>query len=143
MADATSKNPNSMWGGHYTMGPAEVMAEINASIHVDKLLYSQDIAGSQAHCQMLAARGILSQEDAEAITQGLAQVKLEIERGEMAYSTALEDIHMHVEARLKELIGDAAGRLHTARSRNDQVATDFRLWVRDSIDQLDAALEQL
>jgi argininosuccinate lyase len=132
-----------MWGGHYSQGPADTMARINASIDVDKTLYSQDIAGSQAHCRMLAAQGILPQADAEAILQGLEQVKAEIEAGKMEYSLALEDIHMHVEARLKEIVGEAAGRLHTARSRNDQVATDFRLWVRDAIDGLDTELKAL
>lgn len=116
------------------------MARINASIDVDKTLYKQDIAGSVAHCQMLAAQNILSQEDAKAILTGLAQVQREIESGDFLFSQALEDIHMHVESRLKEIIGEAAGRLHTARSRNDQVATDFRLWVRDAIDGLDGEL---
>lgn len=149
MADSGNKSSgqekaaNQMWGGHYSQGPAETMSRINASIDVDKHLYSQDIAGSQAHCRMLAAQGILPQADAEAILKGLEQVKGEIEAGEMEYSLALEDIHMHVESRLKEIIGDAAGRLHTARSRNDQVATDFRLWVRDTIDGLDAELKTL
>lgn len=143
MGDSTTKTANAMWGGHYSQGPAETMARINASIGVDKHLYSQDIAGSQAHCRMLAAQGILPQADAETILAGLEQVKAEIEAGEMEYSLALEDIHMHVEARLKELIGESAGRLHTARSRNDQVATDFRLWVRDTIDRLDGELKAL
>lgn len=143
MGDSKAKNANAMWGGHYSQGPADTMARINASIDVDKHLYTQDIAGSQAHCRMLAAQGILPQADAEAILAGLAQVQDEIAAGKMTYSLALEDIHMHVEARLKEIIGDAAGRLHTARSRNDQVATDFRLWVRDAIDGLDAELQAL
>lgn len=143
MADSPNKTANTMWGGHYSQGPAETMAQINASIDVDKNLYSQDIAGSQAHCRMLVAQGILPQADAEAILKGLEQVKAEIEAGKMHYSQALEDIHMHVEARLKEIIGEASGRLHTARSRNDQVATDFRLWVRDAIDALDTELKTL
>jgi argininosuccinate lyase len=148
MADSPQKTEqnkvaNAMWGGHYSQGPAETMARINASIEVDKTLYSQDIAGSQAHCRMLAAQGILPQPDADAILHGLEQVKAEIEAGKMEYSLELEDIHMHVEARLKEIVGEAAGRLHTARSRNDQVATDFRLWVRDAIDGLDAELKAL
>lgn len=142
MADSP-KAANTMWGGHYSQGPAETMARINASIDVDKALYSQDIAGSQAHCRMLAAQGILPQADADAILKGLEQVKAEIEAGKMQYSLALEDIHMHVESRLKEIIGEASGRLHTARSRNDQVATDFRLWVRDAIDALDTELKTL
>lgn len=134
---------NAMWGGHYSQGPAETMARINASIDFDQVLYKQDIAGSQAHCRMLAAQGILPQADADAILRGLEQVKAEIESGKMEYSLALEDIHMHVEARLKEIIGEAAGRLHTARSRNDQAVTDFRLWVRDAVDALDASLKAL
>lgn len=136
MTKDSTNTANSMWGGHYSQGPAETMARINASIDVDKALYSQDIAGSQAHCKMLAQQGILSEPDKNAILQGLEQVKGEIEAGKMEYRLALEDIHMHVESRLKELIGDAAGRLHTARSRNDQVATDFRLWVRDAHDRM-------
>ena len=134
---------NSMWGGHYSSGPAEVMARINASIGVDHLLYTQDIAGSQAHCRMLAKQGILPQADADAILKGLEQVLAEISAGKMEFTPALEDIHMHVEARLKEIIGEPAGRLHTARSRNDQVATDFRLWVRDATDRLDGELKAL
>lgn len=141
--EAHAQNANSMWGGHYTQGPAEVMARINASIDVDKALYKQDIAGSQAHCRMLAQQEILPKADADAILKGLEQVKQEIESGNFTYSQALEDIHMHVESRLKDIIGDAAGRLHTARSRNDQVATDFRLWVRDAIDALDGELKTL
>lgn len=137
------KNANSMWGGHYSQGPAEIMAEINASIDVDKALYKQDIAGSQAHCKMLGKQGILPMADVEAILKGLEQVKAEIESGNFTYSLALEDIHMHIESRLKEIIGDAAGRLHTARSRNDQAVTDFRLWIRDTIDHLDHLLLNL
>lgn len=140
MTDSKNISANSMWGGHYSKGPAETMARINASIDVDKALYRQDIAGSIAHCRMLAAQNILPQKDTDSILKGLEQVKSEIESGNFTYSLALEDIHMHVEARLKEIIGEAAGRLHTARSRNDQVATDFRLWVRDAIDNLDRQL---
>ncbi len=125
-----------MWGGLFASGPAEIMQEINASIDFDRALGPQDIAGSLAHVAMLATRGIIEAADAEAITRGLAQVKGEIEAGTFAYSRALEDIHMNVESRLAELIGPAAGRLHTARSRNDQVATDFKLWVRDTVEAL-------
>jgi len=127
--------------GRFAEGPAEIMARINASIGVDHRLYAQDIAGSRAHCRMLVTAGILNTEDGEAILAGLDQIEGEIARGEMAFDPALEDIHMHIEARLGELVGEAAGRLHTARSRNDQVATDFRLWLRDAIDRLDAGLE--
>ncbi|MGE0120240.1 MAG: argininosuccinate lyase [Dongiaceae bacterium] len=132
-----------MWGGRFAAGPAAVMAEINASIGFDRRLYAQDIAASQAHAAMLVRQGILGREDGAAIQAGLDRVKQEIEAGGFEFKTALEDIHMNVEARLKEIIGDAAGRLHTARSRNDQVATDFRLWVRDAIDGLDAQLVDL
>ena len=124
-------------------GPADIMAEINASIDFDRRLYAHDIAGSRAHCAMLVAQGILKQEDGAAIASGLDRIEGEIERGEFAFDAALEDIHMNIEARLRELIGDAAGRLHTARSRNDQVATDLRLWLRDAIDRLDGALKDL
>ncbi len=141
--DKRNSRANSMWGGHYAQGPAEVMERINASIDVDKRLYRHDIAASRAHARMLAKQGIISKADGEAIQNGLTQVEAEIEDGKMAWSQALEDIHMHVEARLKEIIGEAAGRLHTARSRNDQVATDFRLWLRDAIDRLDDALREL
>ena len=125
-----------MWGGRFTGRPAEAMEEINPSIDFDRKLGPQDIAGSQAHVAMLAAQGIVEAADAEAIAKGLAQVKGEIEAGTFAFKRALEDIHMNVESRLAEIIGPAAGRLHTARSRNDQVAVDFRLWVRDAIDAI-------
>ncbi len=125
-----------MWGGRFAVGPAEIMEEINASIGFDRKLAAQDIAGSLAHVAMLAAQGVVDAADAEAIAKGLAQVKGEIEAGTFAFSRALEDIHMNVESRLAEIVGPAAGRLHTARSRNDQVAVDFRLWVRDTIDAL-------
>ena len=134
---------NKMWGGRFAASPDSVMEAINASIDVDRKLYAQDIAGSKAHAEMLAARGIISPEDARQITTGLDRVREEIERGEFAFSKALEDIHMNVEARLAELIGPAAGRLHTARSRNDQVATDFRLYVRDALDRLDGQAAEL
>lgn len=127
-----------MWGGRFGGGPSAVMQEINASIDVDKTMYREDIAGSKAHARMLAACGIISDDDLKAIHEGLAQIEGEIERGEMLFDPALEDIHMHVEARLRELVGDAGARLHTGRSRNDQVATDFRLWVRGAADMLDA-----
>jgi argininosuccinate lyase len=132
---------NEMWGGRFARGPAAIMEEINASIGFDQRLYAQDIAASKAHARMLAGRGIISQSDAKAITEGLDKIKAEIDQGKFTFSRALEDIHMNVEARLKDLIGEPAGRLHTARSRNDQVATDFRLWVRDEIDSLDSALK--
>ncbi len=132
---------NRMWGGRFALGPANIMKEINASIDFDRRLYAQDIEASQAHARMLAQRGIIAQEDATAIVKGLDQIRVEIERGTFIFSRDLEDIHMNVEARLKELIGEPAGRLHTARSRNDQVATDFRLWVRDAIDGLDEGLK--
>ncbi len=119
------------------------MTEINASIDVDRRLYAQDIAASKAHAAMLAARGIISRRDGRAIARGLEQIGQEISAGKLRFSRALEDIHMNVESRLEEIIGPAAGRLHTARSRNDQVATDLRLWVRDAIDGLDTALRDL
>ncbi|SMF64769.1 argininosuccinate lyase [Allosphingosinicella indica] len=129
-----------MWGGRFADGPSAVMREINASIPFDKRLWRQDIAGSKAHVAMLAAQGIVAAADAGAIAKGLDAIAAEYEADGVAEDLALEDIHMHVEHRLAELIGPAAGRLHTARSRNDQVATDFRLWVRDAIDAVDAGL---
>ncbi|EIE52516.1 argininosuccinate lyase [Salipiger aestuarii] len=137
MSDKTS---NQMWGGRFAAGPDAIMEAINASIGFDKRLAAQDIAGSRAHAAMLAATGIISDSDAEAIREGLLTVLSEIERGEFAFSTALEDIHMNVEARLKEVVGEPAGRLHTGRSRNDQVATDFKLWVRDQFDAFEQGL---
>jgi argininosuccinate lyase len=134
---------NRMWGGRFSTGPAQVMEEINASIDFDKALYAQDIAGSQAHARMLAQTGIISEDDATAIVAGLDTIKREIDEGRFTFSRALEDIHMNIEARLAELIGPAAGRLHTARSRNDQVALDFRLWVRDTLDHVDTQLKDL
>jgi argininosuccinate lyase len=134
---------NAMWGGRFAGGPDAIMEAINASIGFDRRLAAQDIAGSRAHAAMLAATGILSDSDAAAIREGLLTVLSEIESGRFAFSAALEDIHMNVEARLKEIVGEPAGRLHTARSRNDQVAVDFRLWVRDQCDAADAALVAL
>ncbi len=134
---------NKMWGGRFQSGPDAIMEEINASIGFDKRLFRQDIAGSKAHAAMLAKQGIISKSDASEIRKGLDQVQAEIEAGSFTFSRALEDIHLNVESRLKELIGPAAGRLHTARSRNDQVALDFRLYVRDTVDHLDAQLREL
>lgn len=134
---------NKMWGGRFKSGPDAIMQEINASISFDKRLYAQDIAGSKAHAAMLAKQGIIAKSDASEIRRGLDQVQAEIEGGSFTFSTALEDIHMNVEQRLKEIIGTAAGRLHTARSRNDQVATDFRLYIRDAVDHLDGQLKDL
>jgi argininosuccinate lyase len=131
---------NQMWGGRFAEGPAAVMREINASIPFDKRLWRQDIAGSKAHVAMLGAQGIVSNEDAAAIADGLDRVSAEYDADGVTDDLALEDIHMATESRLAELIGPAAGRLHTARSRNDQVATDFRLWVRDAIDAVDTGL---
>ena len=124
-----------MWGGRFAGGPSEIMAAINSSIGVDKRLWREDVAASRAHAAMLGAQGIVSAEDAAAIDRGLAQIADELAQGKLTEDPALEDIHMHVEHRLGELIGPAAGRLHTARSRNDQVATDFKLWVRGAIDE--------
>jgi argininosuccinate lyase len=134
---------NKMWGGRFETKPAEIMEEINASIHVDKRFYAEDIEASQVHAEMLGACGILSSEEAEAIISGLDAVRKEIEAGRFDFRREYEDIHMAVEARLKELIGPAAGKLHTARSRNDQVATDFRLFLRGAIEHLDSQLKKL
>ena len=130
-------------GGRFKAGPADVMQEINSSIDFDRHLYAQDIRGSKAHAAMLVKAGIISQEDGDAIIKGLDSIAEEIESGNFEFSQALEDIHMNVESRLGDLIGDAARRLPTARSRNDQVATDFRLWVRDTLDGLDAEIRNL
>ncbi len=132
-----------MWGGRFAGGPAAIMQQINASIEVDRRLYAQDIAGSRAHAAMLVRQGIIRQADGEAIDQGLARIEREIAEGRFEFKAALEDIHMNVEARLAELIGAPAGRLHTARSRNDQIATDFRLWLRETIDALIVDLKAL
>jgi argininosuccinate lyase len=137
------KPANLQWGGRFGAGPAEIMRRINASIDFDKRLYAEDIAGSKAHCAMLVAQKILSPEDGAAITAGLDQIRSEIESGSFVFSAENEDIHMNIEARLTELIGPAAGRLHTARSRNDQVATDLRLWLRGAIDRLDLEMRDL
>jgi argininosuccinate lyase len=134
---------NSLWGGRFAGGPAEIMRHINASIDFDKRLYAEDIACSKAHCAMLVAQSILSAEDGAAIAAGLEQIEAEIESGSFAFSADREDIHMNIEVRLAEMIGPAAGRLHTARSRNDQVATDLRLWLRKAIDSIDAAMREL
>src|SRR3982750_2599935 len=131
---------NKMWGGRFTERPDAIMEEINVSIDVDRHLYAQDIAASKAHAAMLAAQGIIHATDAKNIGKGLDTILSEIGNGAFDFKRALEDIHMNVESRLSELIGPAAGRLHTARSRNDQVATDFRLYVRDVIDATDSAL---
>src|SRR6059058_2513629 len=131
---------NKMWVGRFTERPDAIMEEINVSIDVDRHLFSQDIAASKAHAAMLAAQGIITASDAKNIGKGLDTILSEIGKGGFEFKRALEDIHMNVESRLSELIGPAAGRLHTARSRNDQVATDFRLYVRDTIDETDAAL---
>ncbi|HKX79357.1 MAG TPA: argininosuccinate lyase [Novosphingobium sp.] len=132
-----------MWGGRFATGPSAIMREINASIPFDKALWRQDIAASKAHVAMLGAQGIVSDEDARTIIAGLDEVAAEYEANGVPEDWDLEDIHMTTESRLAELIGAPAGRLHTARSRNDQVATDFRLWVRDTIDQTDSGLEAL
>ena len=132
-----------MWGGRFAAGPAAVMEEINASIDFDRALYGQDIDGSAAHATMLAAIGIISSDDRDAIIAGLNAIRSEIEAGTFTFSRALEDIHLNIEARLTELIGPAGGRLHTARSRNDQVALDFRMWTRDALRDTEAALKGL
>ncbi len=139
----TNKSANKMWGGRFSVSPAEIMEEINASIDFDKALAPHDIRASKAHAAMLGQQGIISKDDARKILAGLDRVLAEIEKGEFAFSRALEDVHMNVESRLEELIGDPAGRLHTARSRNDQVATDFKLYLREWIDWADAALVAL
>src|SRR5438552_8300013 len=131
---------NKIWGGRFADSPDAVMEEINASIDFDRHLYRQDIAASKAHAAMLGKQGIITADDAAQITHGLDTILSEIESGKFTFSRALEDIHMNVESRLAELIGPPAGRLHTARSRNDQVATDFRLWIRTTLDALDDAL---
>ncbi|MEX6506933.1 argininosuccinate lyase [Jiella sp. M17.18] len=136
----SQKTSNEMWGGRFASGPAAVMEEINASIDFDKRLYAEDIDGSKAHAAMLAEQGIISAEDARTLQDGLETVRAEIAEGRFAFSRQREDIHMNIEARLAELVGPAAGRLHTARSRNDQVALDFRLHVKKALQALDGAL---
>ena len=140
---SNDKTSNQMWGGRFSSGPDRVMEAINASIDFDRKLYAQDIRGSIAHAAMLADSGIIATEDRDKITHGLNTILSEIEAGAFAFSRKLEDIHMNVESRLAELIGPAAGRLHTARSRNDQVALDFRMWVRDEMRATQAALTKL
>ncbi len=139
MSDTTKKDTGSstIWGGRFDGGPSEIMERINASIDFDQRMYAQDIAVSKAHAAMLVEQNIISAEDGARISDGLDQILGEIEAGDFEFKTELEDIHMNVEARLTKIVGEAAGRLHTARSRNDQVATDFKLWVRDELDQLD------
>jgi argininosuccinate lyase len=141
----SSKKPaaNAMWGGHYSLGPAEAFAAINPSIAIDQRLYAEDIEGSVAHADMLAACKIITEEDAREIARGLAQVKAEIESGALKFSAALEDIHMNIESRLAEIIGATAGKLHTARSRNDQVATGMRLYARRVAGEIGSALQAL
>ena len=143
--DKTSQDDSksSIWGGRFSSGPSQLMQDINASIGYDKRLYRQDIAGSKAHASMIAAAKIISNDDCQAIHGGLDQIASEIEAGDFVFSEALEDIHMNIESRLAELIGEPARRLHTARSRNDQVATDFKLWVRDLLDSIDQALADM
>ena len=143
--DTTAQNAtkSSIWGGRFSSGPSQLMQDINASISYDKRLYRQDIAGSKAHASMLAACAIISDDDRDTIHQGLEQIAGEIESGVFVFSEALEDIHMNIESRLAELVGEPARRLHTARSRNDQVATDFKLWVRDLLDTIDHALADM
>ena len=141
--DKNSSDTNALWGGRFEGGTSDIMQRVNASIFFDRRLYRHDIAGSRAHCTMLVAQGILTEADGLAILKGLDQVEREITEGRFEYNAAKEDIHMHVEARLNEIIGEPAGRLHTGRSRNDQVALDFRLWLRDEIDALEPALRDL
>jgi len=138
-----NKQKSSIWGGRFRGGPSDLMQEINASITFDKALYAEDIQGSKAHAQMLEKQHIISPDDLKAIQQGLDKIHMEIASGAFSFSVELEDIHMNIETRLSELIGDPAKRLHTARSRNDQVATDIRLYLRNQIDELDVGLQQL
>ena len=140
---SVTRPKNVLWGGRFNSGPDTLMEEVNASIDVDKAMAAQDLAGSKAHCNMLIQKGIISADDGQAILKGLSDIEAELKRGEFKFSKALEDIHMHVEARLHEIIGEAAGCLHTARSRNDQVATDLRLWVRDMVAELEGELRAL
>jgi argininosuccinate lyase len=134
---------NKMWGGRFASGPADIMREITPSIDFDKRLAAEDLAGSRAHCRMLATEGIISKDDGQAILDGLTTIEKEIAAGSFIFKRELEDIHLNIEARLAELIGPAAGRLHTARSRNDQVVTDFRLWVRSACERADQGLQAL
>lgn len=139
----TDKNANKMWGGRFAVSPSDIMEEINASVGYDQRFAAQDIRGSLAHAEMLAGAGIISKADAKEIAGGLKRVRGEVEEGNFDWQRSLEDVHMNIESRLRELIGPAAGRLHTARSRNDQVATDFRLYIRDAVDRLDGGLAAL
>ncbi len=143
LAGPETERANQQWGGRFSRGPAAIMRDINASIGFDRKLWRQDIGASLAHAAMLAQVGIITADDERRIAGGLAAIAAEIEQGSFAFDAALEDIHMNIEARLVERIGDAGRRLHTARSRNDQVATDFRLWVRDAIDGLSGQLAEL
>lgn len=143
MSKADNKQANQMWGGRFADKPSDIMEQINASIGVDQRLWRQDIAGSKAHAAMLVKQGIISEADGQAIQKGLDQVAEEIAAGKLEFTTALEDIHMNVESRLKDMIGEAAGRLHTGRSRNDQVATDFRMWVREACTDLISIIDKL
>ncbi|MDA0901970.1 MAG: argininosuccinate lyase [Proteobacteria bacterium] len=136
-------NSNSMWGGRFAASPSQIMQKINQSISFDKKLYLQDITGSIAHATMLATVGILTKDEANKIISGLGMIEKEIENGEFEFKEELEDIHMNIEARLAEIIGDVAGKLHTARSRNDQVITDFKLYIRHAFDEIDGLLQQL
>ncbi|MFN7281604.1 MAG: lyase family protein, partial [Brevundimonas sp.] len=140
---AAPSSGQTLWGGRFSAKPAEIMQAINVSIGVDQRLWAQDLRGSRAHCRMLIARGIVGAEDGAAILSGLDTIQSEIEAGTFPFRDEFEDIHLNVEARLSELIGEPSGRLHTARSRNDQVATDFRLWVRDACDRTGAQLTEL
>lgn len=145
-SDITARNESgksSIWGGRFSSGPSQLMQDINASIGYDQRLFRQDIAGSKAHAAMLAHCNIISAKDLAAIYDGLEQISTEIESGDFTFSPELEDIHMNIETRLAEIVGEPARRLHTARSRNDQVATDFKLWVRMLLDNVDAALADL
>jgi argininosuccinate lyase len=142
-SDRSARGANAQWGGRFAEGPAEIMRRINTSIDFDQRLWAEDIAGSRAHCAMLVAQNILSPQDGAAIASGLDQIRTEIDSGQFTFVQAHEDIHMNVEARLAELIGPVAGRLHTARSRNDQVATDLRLWLRAAIERIHGAMQDL
>lgn len=134
---------NKMWGGRFAGAPAKIMEDITPSVDFDKRLAGQDLAGSRAHARMLAVQGIISQADADAILKGLEAIGREIAEGKFVFQRALEDIHLNIEARLLEIVGPAAGRLHTARSRNDQVVTDFRLWVREACERAQDGLTAL
>ena len=139
----SKESANKMWGGRFTSSPSEIMEEINASVAYDKRLAPQDISGSIAHARMLGEQGIISKADVKSIIKGLESIRVEVAEERFEWSTALEDVHMNVESRLRETIGEPAGRLHTARSRNDQVATDFRLYIRDTVDGFLATLGEL